>query len=198
MEIKKYSPKETAIFDGIMKLLQNGERLYAIKVQQIADAAGMGKGTLYEYFASREAILANALIYFMWGEIQALEVEVEKQKTFISKFEAALDFAHSAMNSHASGFSLITSAMHEEGMHKALCEYANERIELTERLFSLLDTIIECGKNSGEVANVTAQYARMVSSGMLFTAAALCVNPNGGDWESIKSDALQILKKSLE
>ena len=90
----QFSPKEIAVFEGVTRLVMQGEPFFALKVQQIADAACMGKGTLYEYFSSREEILARALLYVMWKEIDALEAVIASKKGFQNKFSAALDFAH--------------------------------------------------------------------------------------------------------
>lgn len=60
-----YSEKEILIFNGVTKLINEGVRLHAIKVSDIAEAAGIGKGTIYDYFKSKEDILRKSLIYSM-------------------------------------------------------------------------------------------------------------------------------------
>ncbi|MEG0396024.1 MAG: TetR/AcrR family transcriptional regulator [Oscillospiraceae bacterium] len=194
----EYSPKEIAAFEGVMKLVCEGENIYSIKVQQIADAAGVGKGTLYDYFDSREEILASAVIYSMWKEIDALETAIDKGETFMDKCEAALDFAHDAVRSHSSGFFLVNSAMHDERMPAAFKGHENERDMLICRMYTLLDSAVQTGITQGEIAEeVTLQYGRMAASGMLFTTTALCGASVEEQWPSIKKDALTILKKAL-
>lgn len=39
-----------------LRLIAKGVNPAAMKVQQIADEAGIGKGTVYEYFASKDEI----------------------------------------------------------------------------------------------------------------------------------------------
>ena len=51
------------IFQGVLSLAQQGVPMYEVKVQAIATAAGLGKGTLYEYFSSKEEILAAGSSY---------------------------------------------------------------------------------------------------------------------------------------
>ena len=63
--IKTYSDKEICVFNGVLSLCKDGKKIYNITVQQIAKAANMGKGTLYEYFSSKEEIIVNALMYFL-------------------------------------------------------------------------------------------------------------------------------------
>lgn len=63
MQSKTYSPKEIAAFRGLLQLAAGGNCFSNIKVQDIATAAGIGKGTLYEYFSSKEDILNCTVLY---------------------------------------------------------------------------------------------------------------------------------------
>lgn len=54
MQSKTYSPKEIAAFRGLLQLAAGGNCFSNIKVQDIATAAGIGKGTLYEYFSRKK------------------------------------------------------------------------------------------------------------------------------------------------
>lgn len=49
--------RETALYEAALRLIAKGVNPAAMKVQQIADEAGIGKGTVYEYFASKDEIL---------------------------------------------------------------------------------------------------------------------------------------------
>ena len=56
--------KKRQIVDAAMKVFaKNG--LYNAKMIDIAEAAGIGKGTIYEYFKSKEDIFLEAFNYFM-------------------------------------------------------------------------------------------------------------------------------------
>ena len=54
------SQKYELILDSLQKLLEN-KNLQTISVSEIAQAAGIGKGSIYYYFPSKDAIL-NALV----------------------------------------------------------------------------------------------------------------------------------------
>ena len=49
--------REIALYEAALRLIASGVNPAAMKVQQIADEAGIGKGTVYEYFSSKEEIL---------------------------------------------------------------------------------------------------------------------------------------------
>lgn len=57
----KNAEKETALYEAVFRLLARGEKMYSVTVQQIAEEAGIGKGTVYEYFTSREEIISKAM-----------------------------------------------------------------------------------------------------------------------------------------
>ncbi len=46
--------KEEAIYSGIIALIKRGVNPYSIKVSDIALEANIGKGTIYDYFSSKE------------------------------------------------------------------------------------------------------------------------------------------------
>lgn len=80
--IKEYSEKEKAIFKGIMDLLNQGHRIHELKVSDIAAAAGIGKGTVYEYFSTKEEILRQAVSYYVYKEFEAFSSLINNQFRF--------------------------------------------------------------------------------------------------------------------
>ena len=62
---KQYTEKEISVFKGVMALSKEGKKIYNVTVQDIAKAANVGKGTLYEYFTSKEEILLNTIVYYL-------------------------------------------------------------------------------------------------------------------------------------
>ena len=61
--------RETAIYQAALGLIAQGASPAAMKVQDIAQAAGIGKGTVYEYFSSKEEILQGMALYCFDSEI---------------------------------------------------------------------------------------------------------------------------------
>lgn len=50
------SPKVEALYKAVMELLLEGREIRKMKVSEITERAGIGKGTAYEYFESREEL----------------------------------------------------------------------------------------------------------------------------------------------
>ena len=60
---KEYLPKEKAIYQAVLALLEEGADLNSLTVSEITKRAGIGKGTAYEYFSDKEEMIAKALFY---------------------------------------------------------------------------------------------------------------------------------------
>ena len=52
--MKETRPKVLALYRGVLELLDEGADVNTIKVSDITAKAGIGKGTAYDYFKSRE------------------------------------------------------------------------------------------------------------------------------------------------
>ena len=85
MEKFNYPEKVIMIFNGITKLMSEGNKLHSIKVSDIAKAAGIGKGTIYEYFTSKEEILEKVLLYNMNIELSIVIEKINNANGFKSK-----------------------------------------------------------------------------------------------------------------
>ena len=76
-----YTKKEQQIFQGVLQLIQQGVDLHTVKVQDIATAAGIGKGTLYEYFSSKDEIIMQTLSYLFLQEIDVVIIVLTRSKS---------------------------------------------------------------------------------------------------------------------
>lgn len=56
-------PKAIAVYEAVLQLIHDERELQGVTVSEIAKKAGIGKGTTYDYFESKEEIIAKALIY---------------------------------------------------------------------------------------------------------------------------------------
>lgn len=64
--------RELALYEAALHLIEQGNDPRTMKVQQIAEAAGIGKGTVYEYFASKDEILRGMALHCFDTEIERI------------------------------------------------------------------------------------------------------------------------------
>lgn len=74
---------------------------YRGKVEEIAINAGIGKGTVYEYFQSKKEIFQEMLQYMFDSYIEAAIKSTSNQTTVRDKLIALLDFHWNFISTHA-------------------------------------------------------------------------------------------------
>lgn len=92
------SPKEEALYKSVLALLDEGYVLIDLKVSDIAKKAGVGKGTTYEYFKSKEELIGKALFYSLHLKIQNLLYEIRKEKGFRNILYAIFNWMDENLN----------------------------------------------------------------------------------------------------
>lgn len=81
-EFQEIPPKVLRMYDAVIQLIEEGEDASSIRVSTITDRAGIGKGTAYDYFDSKEDIVASAVVFHIRRVFRLLEQELEKQDSF--------------------------------------------------------------------------------------------------------------------
>ncbi len=82
---EKLSPKVEALYKAVAALLLEGREIGKMKVSEITEKAGIGKGTAYEYFESREELLIDAIDYFQRTWAESIEEELSHYDGFMKK-----------------------------------------------------------------------------------------------------------------
>lgn len=57
--------KVLAMYRAVVDLINEGSDIKALKVSDITGRAGIGKGTAYEYFSSKEEIISSSVLYYV-------------------------------------------------------------------------------------------------------------------------------------
>ena len=91
MREDKKTDKVIAIYHAIEDLVAEGADISSMRVSDIAAKAGIGKGTTYEYFSSKEEMVVKALIYLVDGMVKRIMARMKELDTFEAKFILLLD-----------------------------------------------------------------------------------------------------------
>lgn len=194
----EFSQKEKDIFHGVIALARQGENIFTLKVQQIADAAQIGKSTLYEYFSSREEILAKALIYSLAIEMKEFKATIENNTEFIGMVTSAIDYAHNSVMKNSSSFSLLNSAMQDSSMRDTLCSVMPNKDVMMQGLLDVLNNIIEKGRREGVVDSVEDNdFCNMAMMSTLCTVIFTTTHKTTMPWEVTRANAIKMLCKTL-
>ena len=85
----EWKEKERRILEAVRTLMREGRDLGSLKTEEIAQAAGLGKGTLYLYFPSKEILIEQGIRYVMQREAEEIATCAE-QGDFAAAFSAVL------------------------------------------------------------------------------------------------------------
>lgn len=85
-------PKKLALYQAVHDLLLEGEDLTRLKVSDIAARAGIGKGTTYEYFKSREELIIKSVIYYAEKNYNDVLDHLGRTPGFRNKMEVMMDY----------------------------------------------------------------------------------------------------------
>ena len=80
--------KKEKIFAAVFNLFREGKNVRTIKVSEIAERAGIGKGSVYLYFASKDDVIIEAVQYFLNTWLKPFEEYI---------IDSSIDFKKSMM-----------------------------------------------------------------------------------------------------
>lgn len=86
--------KVLLMYRSVIDMINEGIEINTIKVADITKRAGIGKGTAYEYFTTKEEIILKALMYQMLEFKISINDIIYSAATFQEKVYALLDFGY--------------------------------------------------------------------------------------------------------
>lgn len=91
-EMQNLPEKEIKIYLAVGELIKEGRDINDMKVSEISQRAGIGKGTTYEYFQSKEELIYKAIHYFVIGSTKVAILKIMGEGTFKEKFYSIMDY----------------------------------------------------------------------------------------------------------
>ncbi|MCR4956132.1 MAG: TetR/AcrR family transcriptional regulator [Lachnospiraceae bacterium] len=79
--------KVKKMFEAFASLMEQGADIHELKVSDITKEAGIGKGTAYEYFSSKEELISKAQLYYFNEKFISMRESVEGATTFEEAIE---------------------------------------------------------------------------------------------------------------
>ncbi|GFI65061.1 hypothetical protein IMSAG185_00654 [Lachnospiraceae bacterium] len=90
-EIRDVPPKVLGMYRAVVELIEEGADIAGLRVSTITDRAGIGKGTAYEYFETKEEIVACAMVYYMQWLFDWLGKILLEKESFREQLDYLLD-----------------------------------------------------------------------------------------------------------
>lgn len=161
--------KARLMFEAVIGYVHEKIDPGSLTVQDITARAGVGKGTAYEYFSSKEELIALALFFDYGLRILELQELLEKKKNFEEKMLGLLDWLHDDKSYHMTFVKMIQISAGDEGV----CQMLQTRIpqDVFDGMHSYLmeegDALMEEGYEQGYFAETDKVKRRLALAGMV-------------------------------
>lgn len=201
MSRKEYNQREIEILTGAMELIADGCNPHTIKVSDIAQAANIGKGTIYDYFSSKEELIREAIHYHVDKEIDLLYDKVKGQVSFKDKYFQLMTSIDDSFRRNLAIHNILLSNGLAQGFYHNLKEgescISGSLNKINDLILSILDEALEEGVRS---SHLDETYLMMASRGSLMAFAHYLSKPEDYNFISLQEAmerSYEILLKSL-
>lgn len=169
---EELSPKVKLLFTAVIELLNEGADVNNLKISNITQKAGIGKGTAYDYFTSKEEIIGAGVIYYVGKFLEDAQVEVQK----LPSFKAGLNYLFDILESNLDERGCFVRLVHLLLGSSPVSLYMQEAIRSGEAQMPLiiLDDMVKKGIERGELSkDCPVAYMVYTICARILTYAAL-------------------------
>lgn len=190
MEMK---PKAVAVCNAVLQLLDGGADINSLRVSEIARKAGIGKGTVYDYFSSKEDMVINAVMYELDGLLEEMRAALRENDGFEKKIFWIFDCIerHSADTLCMTRFIRLVSRNYEMGddLRRELEEHA----EKMQGPFQMLRELYLEGREEGLYKGELPASLAVLALSMRFVMYMMYMN----NWQNIREYSGEGIKRFL-
>ncbi|MCH5341892.1 MAG: TetR/AcrR family transcriptional regulator [Acetatifactor sp.] len=149
-DIGQIPPKVLKLYEAVSQLVEEGADPGMLRVSTITDRAGIGKGTAYEYFDSKDEIVIYAVVYQMQTAMVELAKGLLERKTFREQMNYLLDEVtaqEGRQNSFLKLVHLLTdNSEFSRQVQGIMASAAHEKYRLIQLFRNLLGAAVERGE----------------------------------------------------
>lgn len=172
MKVKTMSKREN-ILEAVISLSDRCKTPGEMTISAVAEHAGVGKGTVYEYFTSKEEMMAEAVAHFIRTRLNTL-IEMPFTGSFRQGFDQLSKKVDEIYRKNHSFFRLVflTGEQEEYVATFSAKKAASQREEMLQKVVGMLFRLTEIGKAEGIITGNPGGKDMMFA--FLCIASALC------------------------
>lgn len=172
--LKQPPEKVILMYQAVSAMINEGCDINNMKVIDITNRAGIGKGTAYEYFTSKEEIIMRALLYEMMGYLDTITQITYSEATFQEKMFQLLDFGTKHFNEGRTFFQILKIILGTFDISDALKEEFQQIQEenICTQFTEIMDAIMQAGVEEHVLKQENVMMHRLVFNSQMF---AFCV-----------------------
>lgn len=191
--------KVQQLYRGVIELILEGVDVRTLKVSDITQKAGIGKGTAYDYFDTREEIIVSAILHTMVCIQEEVEAELALRTSFFDRMEYLLEVLEKKMAERECFLHFIHLLTDTSICGLKLQERLRETGQENRTLISMLLDMIKEGIESGELrADLSVGYLCYAVGSQVICFMASVSFPDIGPLpaEELKSCILNQMRES--
>lgn len=197
---KSLTPKAKSILKAVIDLINEEKDMTLIKVGDITAKAGVGKGTAYEYFNSKEEIITKAMFYNAYLHLIKIENLIYSDYRFRDLIYKLMDYVWENGQNERSFQSLIRLI---NGTSDTLNTYRAEFVKLHEEvpvcnyMDQLVDYIMDKGYKEGVIKEDRKLFRKNVFSTQIIQFFLFMQEPGGESKEVLEEFVYEGIIKLL-
>ncbi len=162
-------------------LLFSQKHYHEVMVEDVAKLASLAKGTVYNYFDSKEQLYFSIMRQRMEKLISSLKNKIADEKTSIDSLHSFIIHTYMFMMKYQTFF-----LMYQKESLKAENGICSELVAMEKDLKSMLKTIIKNGKNENLFREIDEDFAVDLILGSIYGSAARGIEKKYDEEEMIK------------
>lgn len=165
--------KVRLMFRAVTDFLNEKTDIGSLTVQDITARAGIGKGTAYEYFSSKEELITLALLFDYSAKIAELQRLLDGVEHFRDKIFCIMDWLHEGSSYHMTFLRMLNLSAGGMDLRQTLRDkFTDESLEgLRNYLLTAGDAIMEQGHLEGVFSEPDPVRRRLAFATMVFQIA---------------------------
>ena len=182
--------RKAKVYEAALTLTARGISPAAMTIQQLADAAGIGKGTVYEYFASKEEIWQGLARYCFERENERIALRFGRCRTLVDLENELVDYLQEVAAQRMSTYKILAASFGQQGPLPDCTD------DCRRQLNAITDELLDRLRAAGEIdpALTTAACHTALFCTVTGGLVALCCSAVSGD---TLPDLLQNLRDNL-
>lgn len=169
---EELSPKVKLLFKAVIELLNEGADVNNLKISDITQKAGIGKGTAYDYFTSKEEVIGGGVLYYVCKFLQ----DVEEGLKDIPNFQDRVNYLFDVLERNLDERGCFVRLVHLLMGSSPISLYLQEAIRSgrADMPLVILDKIVHKGIENGELSTAfPVSYIVYTLCARILTYAAL-------------------------
>ncbi len=172
-----HAQRKAKVYEAALTLTAQGVSPAAMTIQQLADAAGIGKGTVYEYFSSKEEILQGLARYCFESENERIAARFARCHTLADLENELVTHLQEVAAQRMSTYKLLAISFGQQHpLPECTDDCRGQLIAVTDELLTRLQAAGEIDPSLTLDACRTAIFC-VVTGGLV----ALCCSASSGD-----------------